>query len=61
LELVTKNEKRAAETENPQLKKIFLDLAAGYRELAEQIDDPELWRARMTASPQRRSGGKLKV
>jgi hypothetical protein len=38
LELATKNEKRASETETPELKKIFLELASAYRELAERAD-----------------------
>jgi hypothetical protein len=38
LELATKNEKRASEIENPELKAIYLELAAAYRELAEQAD-----------------------
>jgi hypothetical protein len=38
LELATKNERRASETENPELKEIFLELASAYRELAERAD-----------------------
>jgi hypothetical protein len=45
LELATRNEKRASETTNAELKKIFLEIASAYRKLAEQIDDPMQWRA----------------
>jgi hypothetical protein len=50
LELATQSEKRAYETKNPELKKIILELASAYRDLAEYIDDPELWRAKLIAS-----------
>jgi hypothetical protein len=36
LELAAANDKRASETE----KKLFLEIASGYRELAELIDVP---------------------
>jgi hypothetical protein len=35
------NEGRAASTYNEEFKTLFLQLAAQYRDLAEQIDDPE--------------------
>jgi hypothetical protein len=47
LQLAAANEKRASETGNTELKRIFLELASGYRELAEIIDDPERWRAKL--------------
>jgi hypothetical protein len=36
------NDRRASDTENPKLKKTFLELASWYRELAGRIDHPEL-------------------
>jgi hypothetical protein len=50
LQLADMNEKRASETKNTELKRIFLELGSEYRELAELIDDPEQWRAKLTAS-----------
>ena len=47
LQLAAANEKRASETGNTELKRIFLELASGYCELAEIIDDPERWRAKL--------------
>ena len=47
LQLAAANDKRASETGSAELKRIFLELASGYRELAELIDDPERWRAKM--------------
>ena len=47
MQLAAANDKRASETGNAELKRIFLELASGYRELAELIDDPERWRAKM--------------
>jgi len=44
------NEERAARAYNEEVKTLFLRIAAQYRDLAEQIDDPEQWRAK------RRSG-----
>jgi hypothetical protein len=40
------NEGRAASPYDPELKTLFLRIAAQYRDLAEQIDDPEQWRAK---------------
>jgi hypothetical protein len=40
------NEGRAASTNDEELKTLFLRIAAQYRDLAEQIDDPEQWRAK---------------
>jgi hypothetical protein len=37
------NEQRAASAYNEELKTLFLRIAAQYRDLAEQIDDPEQW------------------
>ena len=50
LQLADMNEKRASETKNTELKRIFLELGHGYRELAELIDDPEQWRTKLLAS-----------
>ena len=50
LELAAENDKRAAEALNPELKRISLELAAGYRDLAELLDDPVQWRAKLVAS-----------
>ena len=47
LQLAAENDKRASETKNTELKRIFLELASGYRELAELIDDPARWRAKL--------------
>ena len=49
LRLAAENKKRASETVNPELKRILLELAAGYSELAELIDDPEQRRANLIA------------
>jgi hypothetical protein len=49
LQLSSENDKRASETKNTELKRIFLELASGYREWAELIDDPEQWRAKLMA------------
>jgi hypothetical protein len=40
------NEERAANAYDEELKTLFLRIAAQYRDLAEQIDDPEQWRAK---------------
>ena len=40
------NEQRAASVYNEELKTLFLGIAAQYRDLAEQLDDPEQWRAK---------------
>jgi len=40
------NEQRAASAYNVELKTLFLQIAAQYRDLAEQLDDPEQWRAK---------------
>jgi hypothetical protein len=50
LQLAAENDKHASETKNTELKRIFLELGSGYRELAELIDDPEQWRAKLMAS-----------
>lgn len=50
LRLAVENEQRAARTENAKLKATFLKIAAQYRDLALQIDDPEQWRARLVES-----------
>ncbi len=40
------NEERAARAYDPELKTLFLQIAAQYRDLAEQIDDPQQWRSK---------------
>jgi hypothetical protein len=40
------NDQRAASAYNGELKTLFLRIAAQYRDLAEQLDDPEQWRAK---------------
>ena len=40
------NEQPAASVYNEELKTLFLGIAAQYRDLAEQLDDPEQWRAK---------------
>jgi hypothetical protein len=40
------SEGRAASTHHEGLKTLFLKIAAQYRDLALQIDDPEKWRAK---------------
>jgi hypothetical protein len=40
------NEGRAASAYDEELKTLFLGIAAQYRDLAEQIDDPAQWRAK---------------
>jgi len=44
------NEGRAASAYNEELKTLFLRIAAQYRDLAEQIDDPVQWRAKLIES-----------
>jgi hypothetical protein len=50
LRMAAENDQRASKTENPELKAIFLEIASEFRELAELINDPEQWRARLIAS-----------
>jgi hypothetical protein len=50
LRLAAESDKRASETENQELRPLFLELASEYRELAELIDDPGRWRAKLMAS-----------
>jgi hypothetical protein len=38
--LAVENYKRAGEAENPELKQKFMQIAAEYRDLALQLDDP---------------------
>ena len=45
------NERRAAEAYNGDLKTLFLQIAAQYRDLAEQIADPEQWQAKRDGRP----------
>jgi hypothetical protein len=40
------NEGRAGSAYDEELKALFLHIAAQYRDLALQIDDPEQWRAK---------------
>jgi hypothetical protein len=50
LRLAAENDRRAANTDNAQLKALFSTIAVQYRDLALQIDDPERSRAEMIAS-----------
>ncbi len=43
------NERRAAEAYNGDLKTLFLEIAAQYRDLAEQVAYPEQWQAKRNA------------
>jgi hypothetical protein len=45
------NDRRAAEAYNGDLKTLFLQIAAQYRDLAEQIADPEQWQAKRDGRP----------
>ena len=45
------NERRAAEDYNGDLKTLFLEIDAQYRDLAEQIADPEQWQAKRDGRP----------
>jgi hypothetical protein len=49
------NEQRAASVYNEELKTLFLGIAAQYRDLAEQLDDPEQWRAKHRAARTKRT------
>jgi hypothetical protein len=49
------NEQRAASVYNEELKTLFLGIAAQYRDLAEQLDDPEQWRANAGAARTKRT------
>ena len=40
------NERRAAEAYNGDLKTLFLEIAAQYRDLAEQMAYPDQWQAK---------------
>ena len=42
LRLAAENDKRAAATENARLKALFSKMAVQYRDLADQMDDPEI-------------------
>jgi hypothetical protein len=45
------NERRAAESYNGDLKTLFLQIAAQYRDLAQQIAYPEQWQAKRNGRP----------
>jgi hypothetical protein len=46
LSFAAASERRAASTHDAELKKVFLQIADEYRNLALQIEDPEKWRAK---------------
>jgi hypothetical protein len=48
------NERRAASAHGQEFKTMLLRVAAQYRDLAEQTDNPETWRAKRTAAGARR-------
>ena len=50
LRLAVENYKRANATEDPELKAKFIETAAGYSDLALQIDDPKQWQAKVFAA-----------
>ena len=43
LRLAVENYKRAGAAESPELKAKFMEIAARYRDLALQLDDPAPW------------------
>jgi hypothetical protein len=45
------NERRAAEAYNGDLKALFLEISAQYRDLAQQIAYPEQWQAKRNGRP----------
>jgi hypothetical protein len=50
LRLAVENYKRAGAAESPELKARLTEIAAHYRDLALQIDDPVGWRASLVKS-----------
>ena len=46
LRLAVENYKRAGEAQSPELKQKFMEIAAEYRDLALELDDPAQWRAK---------------
>ena len=50
LRLAVENYKRADATEASELKQKFMEIAAEYRDLALQIDDPQQWQAKVFAA-----------
>ena len=50
LRLAVENYKRAGAAESPELKAKFCEIAARYRDLALQMDDPAEWRASLFKS-----------
>jgi hypothetical protein len=50
LRWAVENDKRAGSTVDPELKTMFRRIAAQYRDLASQIENPEQWRAKLIAS-----------
>ena len=51
------NERRAASADGEEFKTVLLRVAAEYRDLALQIEDPEKWRAKQkSASVDRHQG-----
>jgi hypothetical protein len=49
LRLAVENYKRANATKDPELNAKFIETAAGYSDLALQIDDPPQWEAKSAA------------
>jgi hypothetical protein len=58
LRLAVENYKRAGAAQSPELKAKFTGIAAHYRDLALQLDDPAQWHANIlqsaTAKPKQR-------
>jgi hypothetical protein len=50
LRLAVENYKRAGEAESPELKQKFMEIAAEYRDLALEIDDPTQWLANQSSA-----------
>jgi hypothetical protein len=48
--LAVENYKRAGAAESPELKAKFMEIAARYRDLALQLDDPAQWGASLVES-----------
>jgi hypothetical protein len=49
LHLAAANERRAASADGEEFKTVLLRVAAEYRDLALQIEDPKKWRAKQRA------------
>lgn len=50
LRLAVENYKHADKAESPELKQKFMQIAAEYRDLALEIDDPAQWHASLSSA-----------